>query len=244
MRTSLANTSIDGHSRSISRCPRTVTATGGMSNSWRRVTELTGRPASDCPQHRHTGGSCTTTSSGLSTCRSVEPGWPGCPPGFRPDRRRNDFGARLVERGICARRLAGVTRILTQPPPLLLVLRPQLSDQRIPLAVPGPQLTDQLVPLRERRLQHSEPFQQLTNRRRPRHTTSITSNSRCSSRHAENLTSYARQSSTARPDPPQQAGRACRRLQDPRRRRRRRRSDRLRGPRLAGRRQSSGRELR
>src|SRR5205085_344108 len=35
-------------------------------------------------------------SSGSATCASVEPGWPCCPPGFRPLLLRNDLGAGLA----------------------------------------------------------------------------------------------------------------------------------------------------
>ena len=83
-------------SRSTSWCSTTRTATGGISNSWRRVTDRTGRPARSRPQPEHTTGSWTTTSSGSATWRNVCPGCPACPPGLRPDRRRSERGAGLV----------------------------------------------------------------------------------------------------------------------------------------------------
>jgi hypothetical protein len=53
---------------------------------------LTGRAAAarSAPQPAQHAGRCQTTASGCSTCRSVEPGEPGCLPGFRPVRERWD----------------------------------------------------------------------------------------------------------------------------------------------------------
>jgi hypothetical protein len=79
-----------------SRCSTTRTVIVGMSNTCRRMT-LAGGPsaASSAPQPAQPPGSCTTTSSGTATCRSVRPSRPGCPPGLRPDRPRSDVGAGL-----------------------------------------------------------------------------------------------------------------------------------------------------
>jgi hypothetical protein len=67
-----------------------------MSNTCRRMI-LAGGPSavSTLPQPAQAAGSCTTTSSGTATCRSVRPSRPSCPPGLRPDRPRRDFGAGL-----------------------------------------------------------------------------------------------------------------------------------------------------
>jgi hypothetical protein len=67
-----------------------------MSNTCRR-TILTGGPSaiSVLPQPVQAPGSCTITSSGTATCRSVRPSRPGCPPGLRPERPRSDLGAGL-----------------------------------------------------------------------------------------------------------------------------------------------------
>src|SRR5512135_194855 len=81
------------HSRSTNRCSVTSTRSGGRSNSWRRSISVTGRPASERPQPAQQPGSCTTSWSGSATCISVVPSWPDCPPGLRPERRRNDRGA-------------------------------------------------------------------------------------------------------------------------------------------------------
>jgi hypothetical protein len=82
--------------RLTSRCSTTRTVICGMSNTCRRMTRTGGTAAASCaPQPAQAPGSCTTTSSGRSTCRNVRPSRPGCPPGRRPDRPRSDFGAGL-----------------------------------------------------------------------------------------------------------------------------------------------------
>ena len=86
------------HSRSMSWCSLTSIFTGGRSKHWRRSMAVTGRPASDRPQPSHDPGSWRTSWSGRSTCRSVAPSWPGCPPGSRSVFARNDrvLGAGLA----------------------------------------------------------------------------------------------------------------------------------------------------
>jgi len=82
--------------RDTSRCSTTHTVIFGMSNTCRRIILVGGPSAgSALPQPAQAPGSCTTTSSGRSTCRSVRPWCPGCPPGSRPDRPRSDLGAGL-----------------------------------------------------------------------------------------------------------------------------------------------------
>src|SRR5665811_1644035 len=98
------------HRRATIWCSRMWTLIGGMSKTWVRVVPTCGAPARSAPHPAQLGGSCTTISSGISTWRRVLPSWPPCPPGRRPDGRRNDFGAGLpsVVRG---RRLGGVARV-------------------------------------------------------------------------------------------------------------------------------------
>lgn len=69
---------------------------GGRSNTCRRSTPTSGASARSAPQPAHGPGSNRTHSSGSATNASVEPGWPGCPPGLRPLLRRNDFGTGLT----------------------------------------------------------------------------------------------------------------------------------------------------
>src|SRR6266566_7022092 len=80
------------HSRSISWCSVTVTATSGRSKTWRRSTPVTGRPASPAPHRPHQRGSWRTSRSGRATCASVVPSCPSCPPGLRPLFFRSDRG--------------------------------------------------------------------------------------------------------------------------------------------------------
>ena len=80
------------HSRSISWCPVTSARTGCRSNTWRRSTPVTGRPASPAPHRPQQPGPCRTSRSGLATCASVVPLCPSCPPGLRPLLFRSDRG--------------------------------------------------------------------------------------------------------------------------------------------------------
>ena len=82
--------------RAISWCSVTCTRIGGRSNTCRRSMPTCGACASSAPQRAHEPGSWRSVSSGSSTSCSVDPGCPGWPPGRRPLRRRNDFGADLV----------------------------------------------------------------------------------------------------------------------------------------------------
>ena len=80
------------HSRSINWCSVTSARTGRRSKTWRRSTPVTGRPASPAPHRPQQPGSWRISQSGLSTCASVVPLCPSCPPGLRPLRLRSDRG--------------------------------------------------------------------------------------------------------------------------------------------------------
>ena len=81
------------HRRATTRYSITRGGGGGWaSNTCRRATPTTGASARSAPHPQHPSGSTGTRSSGLSTCRRVTPGSPGCLPGLRPERPRNPEG--------------------------------------------------------------------------------------------------------------------------------------------------------
>ena len=82
--------------RVMSWCSVTCTVIGGRSNTWRRSIPTSAAPARFAPQPVHGPGSCRRRSFGSATSANVEPGCPGCPPGFRPLVRRSDLGAGLT----------------------------------------------------------------------------------------------------------------------------------------------------
>lgn len=82
--------------RCCNRCSTTSSRTTGRSNTCRASVETTGAPRNDRSHREHRPGRCTTTLSGTSTCRSVNPGVPGCLPALRPEDSRRDFGAALT----------------------------------------------------------------------------------------------------------------------------------------------------
>ncbi|SHL54816.1 hypothetical protein SAMN05443637_1441 [Pseudonocardia thermophila] len=82
--------------RAMSWCSVTRTVSGGRSNTCRRSTPTSGASARSLPHPAHGPGSCRTRSSGSATSARVDPGCPGCPPGCRPLRRRNERGADLA----------------------------------------------------------------------------------------------------------------------------------------------------
>ena len=65
----------------------------GRSNTWRRSTPVTGRPARPAPQRPQQPGSWRISRSGLAACASVVPSCPSCPPGLRPLFFRSDAAA-------------------------------------------------------------------------------------------------------------------------------------------------------
>src|SRR2546430_9018592 len=81
-----------GHRLATRRCSTTRIVTGGRSKTCRRIVAASAAPPSPDPQPAQVAGSWRTTSSGSGTWHNVRPRWPSCPPGFRPDLPRNDFG--------------------------------------------------------------------------------------------------------------------------------------------------------
>jgi hypothetical protein len=63
---------------------------GGRSNTRRRSTHVTGRPARPAPHLEQQAGSWRTSRSGRATWARAFPSWPSCPPGLRPDFLRSD----------------------------------------------------------------------------------------------------------------------------------------------------------
>src|SRR5919112_2988053 len=82
--------------RAMSWCSVTRTVIGGRSNTCRRSTPTSGAFTKSAPQPVHGPGSCRSRSFGSSTSANVDPGCPGCPPGFFPLLPRSDFGAGLT----------------------------------------------------------------------------------------------------------------------------------------------------
>src|SRR5664279_1207883 len=68
----------------------TGAGTGGRSTTCRRSATVTGAPVNDPLHPEQVPGSTGTTRSGLSDNDRDTPGSPGCLPGLRPDRSRDD----------------------------------------------------------------------------------------------------------------------------------------------------------
>src|SRR5664280_2092261 len=70
----------------------TGAGTGGRSTTCRRSDTVTGAPVNDRVHPEQCPGSIRTTRSGVSDNDRDTPGSPGCLPGLRPDRSRDDRG--------------------------------------------------------------------------------------------------------------------------------------------------------
>ena len=80
--------------RRCNRCSTTRTSASGTSRTCRTTTPAGAASPRSAPQPPHAPGRWSITSSGSVTISSVEPGAPGCLPGFRFEPRRGRDGPR------------------------------------------------------------------------------------------------------------------------------------------------------